>query len=258
MTRRTSKQISLQPHQFNFFDIEDGKFRFSDGMLARIPSDKHLAETIDPFYAECRAYGRINEIYTRLHPGQQPQDLKPEHLLAVQCYGYLMLTRSHEKVLASQFPSIYFTRDPEQHGEIPVRALVKRYVPEPSFALKTRSVKRMMQDLKTLHDHGLYPIDIRVENYRAGLLVDFGMALTTPSCVLDAVPEIVSNRERGRGQGAFDRMIRGEEIKTRVRAWNGMRWKSRTRAGRKMAAEGELSMLDYGRGKGGRAIAVEG
>lgn len=211
---------------------------------------------MDPFYAECRAYGRINEIYARRHHGKDPRTLKNEDLLAVTCYGYILLTAAHERALASKFGFFDFERDPEQHGSQPVRAIVKKYVSPPSLDTKVRSVKRMLSDLKTMHRNGLYPIDIRAENYRSGLLVDFGMALTTPSCVLDVVPKSISIRERGRGLGEFDYMIEEAGIKTRVRAVPDLDWTIQTRSERDRIPEGaqeDFMMLDS---SGKRAVAI--
>ena len=58
-----------------------------------------------------------------------------------------------------------------------------------------------------MNQHRLFPIDIRVENYRSGLLVDFGQALTEPSCVLRVVDEDIAEGQCLRGLMEFDEMI---------------------------------------------------
>ena len=49
-------------HQFQFYDKQEGHFRFfpSDNELI---SDEFLVGNLDHFYAECQAYGKLQEIY---------------------------------------------------------------------------------------------------------------------------------------------------------------------------------------------------
>lgn len=106
----------------------------------------------------------------------------------------------------------------------------------------------MLQHLETMHENGLYPIDVREENYRDGLLVDFGIALTEPSCVLRVVDEDIASCERATGFDEFDKMIRNAGIKTRIRATEGPGWRSRTRAGAKSKGGADLIELENSRG----------
>ncbi|PVH98884.1 hypothetical protein DM02DRAFT_673089 [Periconia macrospinosa] len=242
---------------FKFFWLEEGLFRFSRDMLDRIPSEKHLLENIDPFYAECRAYGRINEVHAELHRGKKSKDLREMDFLAAQCYGYHLITAEEERDLMTKFPDMNFWRNTEEHGTLPVRAIVKQYIPPPSLDPKMRSVKRMLRDLKTLHNKGVYPIDIREDNYRHGMLIDFGSALTTPSVVLEVVPADTAALQRGLGLGAFDKMFADAAIKTQVRAARSGRIWARTRAGRNKYPETDLVKLNDRVGKRAGVIVVE-
>ncbi|KAJ4294281.1 hypothetical protein N0V90_007971 [Kalmusia sp. IMI 367209] len=226
---------------FKFFDIEEGRFRFSRSQNAQI-SDEELIGNLDPFYAECRAYGRIEEIHAKYRA--KNVDNGP---IAVPCYGYILISASDERRIVAQFGPLDVQRYEKDIGA-PLRALVKQYIPTEPINPKIRSVKRMLRDLRMMHQNGVYPIDIRAENYREGLLVDFGMALTEPSCVLRVVDEDIAEHERGRGLGAFDRMIRKAGIKTQVRATTGSGWKHRTRAGVIARGGGELLQLVNKRG----------
>jgi hypothetical protein len=187
--------------------------------------DDELVGNLDPFNAECRAYGRIEEIRAKYRA--RDIDIGP---IAMPCLGYIKITPSHERQIVARFGPL----DCQRHGKdigTELRALVKQYSPHKHIDTKKRSLEVMLRDLEIMHDNGLYPIDIRAENYREGLLVDFGMALTEPSCVLQVVDDYVAAQERGRGLGAFDDMIAEAGIKTKIRAANGPGWRNRTRAG---------------------------
>lgn len=197
---------------------------------------------MDPFNAECRAYGRIEQIYTKYRA--KNADISP---IAVPCYGHVSISASHEKEISAQFGPLDFQRYRAEVGT-PLRALVKEYNPHEPINPKKRSVKTMLRNLEIMHANGLYPIDIRAENYREGLLVDFGMALTVPSCVLRVVDEDIANHERGRGLLAFDNMIKEAGIKTKIRAANGPGWRNRTRAGTTVKDSDEFIQLVNRRG----------
>jgi hypothetical protein len=146
------------------------------------------------------------------------------------CYGHIKLSLSHEADIINRFGPLEFNRRAEDKGK-ELRALVKRFSPHKHIDRKKRSIAQMLRDLEIMHENGLYPLDIREVNYCEGLLVDFGMALTEPSCVLDVVADFVADQERGRGLGEFDEMIEDAGIKTKVRAVDGLGWRNRTRTG---------------------------
>ncbi|OAG08812.1 uncharacterized protein CC84DRAFT_1174232 [Paraphaeosphaeria sporulosa] len=207
---------SCQHHQFKFFDKDEGRFRFWDSQNEQI-TDVDLVGNLDPFNAECRAYGRIEEIYTKYRA--KNIDIG---IIAIPCYGYIEISSSHERDIVARFGPLDFQRS-ETNTITPLRAIVKQYSSHIPIDPKKRSIKLMLRDLKTMHNNGLYPIDIRAENYREGRLVDFGMALTEPSCVLRVLDGYMADRERGRGLGS--RYI-----------WN---WAARMGISNKSGAKGE-------------------
>lgn len=73
---------------------------------------------MDPFFAECRAFGRLLET-------------KQDNLLAVRCHGYAFLPAAVEHCIAKQFGEQFqvadWNRKPEDKGHS-LRAIVKDYI----------------------------------------------------------------------------------------------------------------------------------
>ncbi|KAL2272081.1 hypothetical protein FJTKL_10989, partial [Diaporthe vaccinii] len=65
----------------------------------------------------------------------------------------------------------------------PVRALVKEYI-ERDLDLDLRTMNGMLKDIWFLNRHKCLNRDIKRDNYRDGLLVDFGCAWTEPHCLI--------------------------------------------------------------------------
>ena len=59
------------------------------------------------------------------------------------------------------------------------RAIVEDLVTD-DFSLTHRVVKKMKKILLVIREQGIYPIDLKVSNYKRGLLVDFNTAMTEP------------------------------------------------------------------------------
>ncbi|KAI4197275.1 MAG: hypothetical protein LQ350_006002 [Teloschistes chrysophthalmus] len=135
----------------------------------------HLEWYCDPFYNECRAYGRLME--SRLN-GKA----------AVRCYGYMMLPDKYEQELKRRFGAGDWQR-PSNEYEVPfsqrqnLRAIVKDMVFEQTDW--TTGVKKKLGDLRRIHKRKVYVRDIKEENYVGGLLVDFSIALTEPRFMFD-------------------------------------------------------------------------
>ena len=142
--------------------------------------NKITIETIclqtDPFYAECRAYGRLIE-----------HDLNGK--VAVRCYGHMAISAAKEEELARRF-EVYACDRPEDDFQLPVakrqplRALVKDLI-EDDHPLNERKLIRMRRDLLKMHKLGIYPQDLEERNYGGGLLLDFGIAITKPHWVFE-------------------------------------------------------------------------
>ena len=136
---------------------------------------------MDPFYNECRAYGRLL---------QKNMNGK----VAARCYGYLTLPVAREKELAQRFAVDEDEwQRPERdnalpaHKRAPLRAIVKQLIREDKPLTRTLVVK-MLRDLRKMRSVGIYPMDIRKRNYKGGLLVDMSIAMVKPHYLFDIKP----------------------------------------------------------------------
>lgn len=125
----------------------------------------------DPFYSECRAYGKLIE-----------KDLNGR--VAVRCHGYTTIPFEKVCQLAERFDIQDWQSDEGKHQPArsesqPYRAVVKDLIRN-DVKLTSRTAKMMKKHLLTMRKHGVYPIDIKLENYRGGLLVDLSTAITKP------------------------------------------------------------------------------
>lgn len=125
---------------------------------------------MDPFYAECRAYGRLKET--------------DNEKLAIKCYGYTNIP--YEQELELDPDGQIFHRDaihkPETH---PLRAIVKELLTPGSPPFTFSMIPQMKRDLTRLHKIGLTVYDLRAGNYMNGKIIDFSQAHTSPHHCLD-------------------------------------------------------------------------
>ncbi|KAL0253222.1 hypothetical protein SLS55_010194 [Diplodia seriata] len=202
---------------FKFFDAMEERNRFSDIQNSKI-SDTDFEGHIDPFYAECRAYGRINEFHDGAVPkkyekiirdfsDRTPKRRKRE-IAAAQCYGYLHLSPEDEECLREKHGVVEWNRQENDEGK-PIRALVKQLIEskEPISKKRRPNIRRMRDDLWTLHGIGVYPRDVCSRNYRDGLLLDFGQSLTVPHCAFEVLPRWQVDCEINDDMVSFDEMI---------------------------------------------------
>ena len=125
----------------------------------------------DPFFAECRAYGRLIE-----------NNLNGK--IAVRCYGHLTVSAELEEELAHKFQAYEWDRPDSDYEKgprrrQPFRAIIKDLVTE-DVPLTEKVVTKMLRDLKRMRRIGIYPMDIEARNYKGGLLIDFSVAITRP------------------------------------------------------------------------------
>lgn len=217
-------------HQFKFFDLRQERLGFSDEENDEI-TDEELTGNVDPFFAECRAYGCIENFYREQGPRRKDGDV-----IAVPCYGYLYISAAQEEDLRERFGIEDWNRSDDNEEDLrrPIRALVKKLIStkEP-VNKKERSVRRMCSDLKKLHSIGVHPRDIFARNFRGGLIVDFGRALTEPSCVLRVLPKWQADAEIQGDFENFDDMIQQLGIKSKVRAAPHANYQTLTREEKK-------------------------
>ncbi|KAI3328159.1 kinetochore Sim4 complex subunit FTA2-domain-containing protein [Ustulina deusta] len=211
---------------FKFYDAAEARYEI-DAPLRRKVSNETLTFHTDPFFAECRAYGKISQYYEGLYEkmrhksrgsslGPRQVEIKP---IAVPCYGYISLAAEYEEMLRDQFNVFDWNRpELEESGQItrkPFRALVKKLIPS---GVSVSNPCRMLGDLRQLRKLGIFQRDIYARNYKAGLLVDFSVAWTEPHWCLELMGPYQLRLEKKRDLGMFDAMIKSEGIKTVVKA----------------------------------------
>lgn len=127
--------------------------------------DKMIRHQLDPFYAECRAFGRL-------------VNRKKDDELAVRCHGYALLPETLERQIRKKFRIEDWNRGEEDEGQR-LRAIVKSYVWfKTPFARKKFPIMR--KKIAELNSLGIYNMDIREDNYVGGRLLDFSVAITAP------------------------------------------------------------------------------
>ena len=137
-------------------------------------SDDLLEAHCDPFFRECRAYGRLEE-------------KKLNGKVAARCYGYITIPAQKEKLFQRKF-EIYGWDRPSADCSKPVserqplRAIVKELILK-DVPLTARVADRILRDMKRMRRCGVYSNDVFPRNYKNGLLVDMGMAITEPFCL---------------------------------------------------------------------------
>lgn len=143
--------------------------------LEKIPIETIRLQT-DPFYNECRAYGRLIEC-----------DVNGK--VAVRCHGHIAIPAAREEELNRRF-EVYAWDRPEDDSELsvskrqPFRAIVKDLI-EDDRPLNEKKLIRMRKDLLKMHKFGVYPQDVQERNYGGGLLLDFSIAITKPHWVFE-------------------------------------------------------------------------
>ena len=147
----------------------------SEDEIQKIPIETIRFQT-DPFFNECRAYGRLIE-----------RDVNGK--VAVRCHGHMDIPAAREEELARRFEVDAWDR-PEDDSQLPVakrqpfRAIVKDLA-EVDRPLTEENLIRMRRDLLKMHRLGVYPQDVRERNYAGGLLLDFSIAITKPHWVFE-------------------------------------------------------------------------
>jgi hypothetical protein len=179
------------------------------GASARL---KKVIYYTDPFFAECRAYGRIQEASEKLGIKDQ---------LAVKCHGYIYLGDGDKKKLEEMGLDLRTDVLDEKlrralEGGGRVRAIVKDLALSQA-SVNSSNVRAALQRVRKLNELQIYNRDVRAENFVGGKLVDFGSSWTEPHIILDALEPDEAEDSRLEDIVMFDDMIEEEEIKTRPR-----------------------------------------
>ncbi|KAI0888814.1 kinetochore Sim4 complex subunit FTA2-domain-containing protein [Annulohypoxylon maeteangense] len=190
---------------FKFFKPSDAKYLLSP-VRAKKVSDEIAAFHVDPFYAECRAYGRIQK-------QEEAKGLKSR--IAANCYGFLCLQKKHELQLAEMGIDLWDLPEEDEYRQqaegSPIRAILKEYIEEET-EFNSQNCKEMLKKLRRLNRWGVVHRDIQAGNYKNGLLIDLGSAWTEPHCIMKAVPKDVADGWRQTDMSQFDEMLKEKGI----------------------------------------------
>ena len=205
MLRSECKLISGAIPQFKFYDEGEHDAALFDYQKEVVSLDMLRAHA-DPFYNECRAYGRLREAGL-------------DGKVAVRCHGYTTLPAAMESELEERFDVTDWERDdyddPIEKREC-FRAIVKDLIRD-DVRLTHRLVKKMKKDLVQIRKLGIYPSDIKRTNYKKGILIDFSSAITEPNYYFDILRDSQVERLKKVDLIQFDKMIEDEKIKTWIR-----------------------------------------
>ncbi|KAI0410872.1 kinetochore Sim4 complex subunit FTA2-domain-containing protein [Xylaria grammica] len=178
---------------FNFFSLEE--IRPDAFGKEHLLKDNVVRHQLDPFYAECRAFGLLVE-------------KKRDDELAVRCHGYVFLSETLERRLERDFGIRDWNRKAEDEGS-QLRAIVKDYIQWRSLRHR-KTFEVMRKKLEELNKLGIYNMDIREANYLGGRLFDFSIAITFPHLSLWpklwSVEQILNEKEND--LACFDSMVK--------------------------------------------------
>ncbi|MCJ1359470.1 MAG: hypothetical protein MMC33_009472 [Icmadophila ericetorum] len=156
---------------FKFYDVAEHEQDLGD----KVKQDTIIAH-LDPFFAECRAYGYIEQ-------------KRGNGNVAVPCHGFMTIPATEEDYFRRKFDVTDWDRPPEEY-DLPVserqsfRAIVKDLIKDKA-SFRTKDLNRMVKDLRALRKMPVFVRDIREDNYRGGKLLDFSVAWTPPHVMLD-------------------------------------------------------------------------
>lgn len=141
----------------------------------------------------------------------------------MRCYRYIILSAKYEDTLDNQLIINGWSRLSEEYNKPPskrqlLRAIVKDLVLKDTV-WKPRVANRILSHLKIIRKHGVFVTDIKLKNYKGGILVDFSIALTEPHVVFQLKPDIQIESYKNPDLRAFNEMMRDQKVKTTVRAF---------------------------------------
>ncbi|KAF2752520.1 hypothetical protein EJ05DRAFT_297433 [Pseudovirgaria hyperparasitica] len=199
---------------FKFFSVEQERSSVfpTDRVKA---SDEIITYHSDPFYAECRAYGKL-QTHEQQQQEQRTRDERRQHRehphrLAVPCYGYLYLpAEQYGEIFSEQFGIRDWDwpeedEDKSWREKPPFRALVKELVESKEAIVNAEEMERDLHELRNL---GIYPVDLYARNYLDGKLVDFSSAMISPHWWLDSLRPLRRQRVLDEELLLFREMIR--------------------------------------------------
>lgn len=156
----------------------------------------------EPFSAECRAFGRLQEM--------------DRQELAVRCFGYVLLDEEHERAMLAQFAGDlnywHFNGGGDDWGydkdfdarlrfvgkdgrPPPLRCIVKAFGQaiqiEEEASFREVMARRLLRDIIRLQKLGIIEIDVGIQQLIDGKIGDFSTAITMPHFITN--PELNPN-----------------------------------------------------------------
>lgn len=211
--------------QFKFFKPSTQRFVLGR-KRGKLLNDDELAFHTDPFFAECRAYGRIEEARAKE---------KRVRKVVAWCHGFLVLGAQDEQHLERGGFDLWPNTMPpgDDYRTIaegsPVRAIVKEYIeddPDPDL----RAMNWMLKDIGFLNRNKCLNRDIKRENYRDGLLVDLGCAWTEPHCLMRLASKERVETWMKTDRVQFDTMAKGQGLGDLIRAMPNRKYRKKLRS----------------------------
>ncbi|KAJ2986733.1 hypothetical protein NUW58_g4888 [Xylaria curta] len=208
-------KINSEPYVlkvFKFFDPRLVDWDWSGRLGENYPLEKAIAHA-DPFYAECRAYGRIKEAVDKGEIREK---------IAVNCHGYIFLNADAQKWLDDQgFDLGAETLDsklfPIVGGAGKPRAIIKDFeIAGPDVDKQTpQQIRKSFRRVWLLNQLGIYNRDVRAENFRNGWLVDFDTSYTLPHDIYNALSPFEAEETRADDTAKFEDMLEEAGINMR-------------------------------------------
>ncbi|VUC34645.1 unnamed protein product [Clonostachys rosea] len=190
---------------FKFYDPMESEY-FWEPLIGEV-SLHTAAYYTDPFYAECRAYGRIREA-TKRRPKISDA--------ATRCYGFLFLSEKDQKYLEEKkcdlgLAKVDLAYQRQTAGGVRPRAIVKSLASS-DHGVTELDLKKILDRILVLNRERIYNMDIRLDNIKDGKLVDFGSSWTEPHILLHALDAGTAYSYRTTDRVMFDEMLEDENI----------------------------------------------
>lgn len=190
-----------------------------DGILKTDISRKEMEYQTSPFFAECRAYGLLNE--SKL--GSEALDIARSFV--APCHGWLHLLPVHENIIRSLDDKIDLETDNLGGcgpAKSPMHAIVKDFI-DSQDKWSEGLASSILRGICALYDMGIFNGDIRAANFVGGKLVDFSTSVTRPHWCLELL--LPPSKQESTLCGdfvTFDDMIEDEKIDYNKKAYPGL------------------------------------
>lgn len=198
--------LTICVFKFKFYDPRRVQRSWGPLIGNEIPLET-IAYYCDPFYNECRAYGRIYDAVKRK---------KLESHVIIPCHGFMFLSERDKQILEGRGMDLQMDQVPRGYqqstvGGCSARAVVKDLASEKSGVDET-TIGNILGDILMLNWQGIYNMDIRLDNFRDGKLVDFGSSRTDPHIFLQNTDDQSADVDSVADRTMFEDMIEEHKI----------------------------------------------